>query len=158
VKAAIQRLRAEIESDRRAWLARVEELRPLDLGRADPGSLARAAVAIHHGYGAIESALERVARLIEGSLPTGRDWHVALLENMSLDIEGVRPRVLSDESLQLLRNLLAFRHFFRHAYAVSLQAPRLDALRADMLALHAPLERDLDALDQHLARVAAEPG
>jgi hypothetical protein len=115
-------------------------------------------VAIHHGYGAIESALERVARLIEGSLPTGRDWHVALLENMSLDIEGVRPRVLSDESLQLLRNLLAFRHFFRHAYAVSLQAPRLDALRADMLALHAPLERDLDALDQHLARVAAEPG
>lgn len=157
MNAPIQRLRAEIRSDRSAWLARVEELRQLDLGRGDPGSLAQAAVALHHRYGAIESALERVARSIEGSLPTGRDWHVALLENMSLDIEGVRPRVLSDESLRLLRGLLAFRHFFRHAYAVSLQAPRLDVLRADMLALRAPLERDLQALDQYLARVANEP-
>jgi hypothetical protein len=113
-------------------------------------------VALHHGYGAIESVLERVARSIEGSLPVGRDWHVALLENMSLDIEGIRPRVISDESLRLLRGLLAFRHFFRHAYAVSLEGPRLEALRADMLALRAPLERDLDALDAHLARVASE--
>jgi hypothetical protein len=105
----------------------VEELRQLELSRSDPGALAQAAVALHHGYGAIESALERVARSIEGSLPTGRDWH------------------------------LAFRHFFRHAYAVSLEAPRLDALRSDMLALRALLERDLDALDEHLARVATEP-
>jgi hypothetical protein len=50
---------------------------------------------------------------------------------MSLDIEGIRPRVLSDESLRLLRGLLAFRHFFRHAYAVSLEGPRLEALRAE---------------------------
>jgi hypothetical protein len=157
VKAAIQRLRAEVRSDRNAWLSRVEELARLDLSRADPGALAQVAVALHHGYGAIESALERVARSIEGSLPSGRDWHVALLENMSLEIEGIRPRVLSDESLRLLRGLLAFRHFFRHAYAVSLEAPRLEPLRADMLALRSPLQQDLDALDVHLARVAAEP-
>jgi hypothetical protein len=99
-------------------------------------------VALHHGYGAIESALERVARSIEGSLPAGRDWHVALLENMSLDIEGIRPRVLSEESLGLLRGLLAFRHFFRHAYAISLEAPRLEALRGEVLALRAPLDQD----------------
>jgi hypothetical protein len=157
LKASVQRLRAEIRSDQSAWSARVEELHQLDLSRGDAGALARAAVALHHGYGAIESALERVARSIEGSLPTGRDWLVALLENMSLEIEGVRPRLLSEESLRLLRGLLAFRHFFRHAYAVSLEAPRLDALRADMLALRAPLERDLDAFDEHLARVASEP-
>lgn len=157
MKAAIQRLRAEIQNDRNAWSARANELEQLDLSPGDAGSLAQAAVALHHGYGAIESALERVARSVEGGLPTGRDWHVALLESMALDIEGVRPRVLSQESLRLLRGLLAFRHFFRHAYAVSLEAPRLDALRADMLALRQPLERDLDALDQHLARVAIQP-
>jgi hypothetical protein len=156
MKAAIQRLRAEIQNDRSAWSARVDELDPIDLSGGDPGSLAQAAVALHHGYGAIESALERVARSVEGGLPTGRDWHVALLESMALDIEGVRPRVLSPESLRLLRSLLAFRHFFRHAYAVSLEAPRLEALRADMLALRAPLERDLDALDEHLARAALQ--
>jgi hypothetical protein len=158
LKAAVQRLRAELRSDRTTWSSRLEELHQLDLSQGDLGALAQAAVALHHGYGAIESALERVARSLEGSLPTGRDWHVALLENMALDIEGVRPRILSDESLRLLRSLLAFRHFFRHAYAASLEAPRLEALRADMLALRAPLERDLDALDAHLARVASEPG
>jgi hypothetical protein len=156
LKAVIQRLRAEIRSDRNAWSARVEELRRLDLTRGDPGALAQAAVALHHGYGAIESALERVARSLEGSLPTGRDWHVALLENMSLDIEGVRPRILSDESLRLLRGLLAFRHFFRHAYAVSLEAPRLEMLRADILTSWSSLEKDFDVLDAHLARAASE--
>jgi hypothetical protein len=157
MKAVVQRLRAEIRSDRGAWSGRVDELEQLDLGQADPGSLAQAAVALHHGYGAIESALERVARSMEGSLPTGRDWHVALLESMALEIEGVRPRIISDGSLRLLRGLLAFRHFFRHAYAVTLEAPRLVALRADMLTLRPLLERDLDAFDEHLARAAHQP-
>lgn len=157
LKAVVQRLRAEIQSDRAAWLSRVEELRGLELSDGNAGALAQAAVALHHGYGAIESALERVARTLEGTLPVGRDWHVSLLESMSLDIEGVRPRVLSVESLRLLRGLLAFRHFFRHAYAVTLQPPRLEALRADMLALCLPLEQDMDRLDAHLAQVANAP-
>jgi hypothetical protein len=155
LKAILQRLRAEIQSDRAAWLVRVDELRALDMSQGDAGALAQAAVALHHGYGAVESAFERVARTMEGSIPTGRDWHVALLESMSLDIEGVRPRVLSPESLRLLRGLLAFRHFFRHAYAVRLQPPRLEALREDMLELREPLERDLAQLDAHLAQVAS---
>jgi hypothetical protein len=103
----------------------------------------------------VEAALERIARTIEGSVPVGRDWHIALLESMSLDIEGVRPRVLSRESLSLLRGLLAFRHFFRHAYATTFEPVRLEALRAEMLALSAPLADDLDRFDAYLARVAS---
>jgi hypothetical protein len=156
VNPAIQRLRAELRSDRAAWRLRIEELGSLDLSQATAGALAQAAVALHHGYGAIESALARVARALEGSLPSGRDWHTALLESMALDIEGVRSRVLSDESLRLLRSLLAFRHFFRHAYAVALEAPRLAALQVEALTLCSPLERDLDALDAALARIAHE--
>jgi len=158
MKGSVQRLRAEIRSDRNAWTQRIDELAQLDLSQPEAGALARAAVALHHGYGAVESALERVARALEGSLPTGRDWHVALLESMALDIDGVRPRVLSDESLRRLRSLLAFRHFFRHAYTAVLEAPRLDALREDMLALRGSLQQDLDALDAFLARVASDPG
>ncbi len=106
------------------------------------------------GYGAIESALERIARTIEGSVPAGRDWNVALLEGMALEIEGVRPPVLSPTSLALLRRLLAFRHFFRHAYAATLDLRRLADLRLDMLVAPAPLEEDLTRIDQHLAQVA----
>ena len=158
MNAAIQRLRAEIQSDRAAWLGRVEELSELDLTRGDAGAFARAAVALHHGYGAIESALERIARTVEGSLPAGRDWHMALLESMALAIEGVRPQVLSPESLKPLRRLLAFRHFFRHAYTANLEADKLDSLRLEMLGLRLALERDLDQWDRHLAAVAADPG
>lgn len=56
MKGSIQRLRAEIRSDRDAWSLRVEELRELDSSRSEPGALAQAAVGLHHGYGAIESA------------------------------------------------------------------------------------------------------
>lgn len=58
--AAIQRLRAELGSDLGAARAQVEELRGLALGGGDPGHAARAAVALHHLYSAIEGALARV--------------------------------------------------------------------------------------------------
>jgi hypothetical protein len=128
----------------------MQELRGLDLEHATAPVMAQAAVALHHGYGAVESSLVRVARYIEGALPTGPDWHVELLESMALELEGVRPRVLSDETLRLLRRLLAFRHFFRHAYAVSLDARRLEELATDALALESLLSTDLERLDGFL--------
>jgi hypothetical protein len=155
VNAAVQRLRAEIASDRRAYLARAEELRALELrAGTSPPVLAQAAVALHHAYCAVEAILDRVARMLEGSLPGGADWYVALLETMSLDIEGVRPAVLSQSSLPLLRRLLSFRHFFRHAYSTALDAERLSALRQDALDLGPMLEKDLARLDDYLAAVA----
>lgn len=111
-------------------------------------------MALHHTFGAVEAALSRLARVLEGSLPEGPDSHRALLEAMALDIEGVRPAVLSGPSLALLRRLLAFRHFFRHAYAVAFEAAQLDALRHDALALRVPLGEDLDRLDAFLKAVA----
>lgn len=90
-------------------------------------------------------------------MPEGGDWHQALLESMALTIDTVRPAVLSPESLALLRRLLAFRHFFRHAYAVSWDAERLDELRGKALALRAVLGSDLDRLDAWLLALAHEP-
>jgi hypothetical protein len=133
----------------------VEEIRGLDLERASAAVLAQAAVALHHGYSAVESVLERTVRALEGSLPTGADWHVALLESMALEIQEVRPPILSAESLRLARQLLAFRHFFRHAYAIKLEAAKLAPLREDMIALSATLDRDLDRLDSYLSALAS---
>lgn len=156
MKARIQRLRAEVKSDRRAFEARVRELRDLDLdaARSSEADLAQAALALHHGYSAVEALLDRLSRTIEGSLPEGPDWHQALLDAMALEIEDVRPRVLADESVGLLRRLLGFRHFLRHAYAVPLDREQLVRLRGDALALAPLLAADLDALDAFLQRLA----
>jgi hypothetical protein len=152
--AEVQRLRAELESDRAAFRARLEELAPADPDTGDPATLALVAVALHHGYGAIEAALARVARLLEGSVPQGADWHQQLLDTMTLEIPSVRPAVLSPGSAQPLRKLLAFRHFFRHAYAVALDPEQLASVRQAALALRAPLGRDLDDLDAFLEKLA----
>ena len=101
----------------------------------------------------MESLLVRVSRYIEGALPKEPDWHVELLESMALELDEVRPKVISTESLRLLRSLLAFRHFFRHAYAVTLDARRLEELKADMLTLEPLLEADLQQLDRFLMSI-----
>jgi hypothetical protein len=154
VSAVVQRLRAEVAADRKAFEERVAELAALDLGIATASSLAQAAVALHHAFGAVEAALSRVARLLEGSVPEGPDSHRALLETMALEIPEVRPVVLSQASLSLLRRLLGFRHFFRHAYAVSFDAAQLEALRRDALSLQVPLAQDFQRLDAFLEAVA----
>jgi hypothetical protein len=130
VNTALQRLRAEIKFDRDALQRRLDELKTVALdANASAASCAQAAVALHHAYGAIESVLERIARTIDGDLPMGPDRHQALLHTMGLEIDGVRPAVLSRESVAGLRQLLSFRHFFRHAYAVEMEPARLADLR-----------------------------
>ena len=152
----LQRLRAEIARDLTAFRSRVEELETLPpLSGADRASLAAAAVALHHAYGAIESALARIARAIDDGLPEGPDWHQALLEVMTLAIESIRPPVLSAATKELLQRLLGFRHFFRHAYAMDLDGVRLAELQRCAVALMPLIGEDLARFDRFLADAAA---
>jgi len=73
---------------------------------------------------------------------------------MSLDIDGVRPAVFSGATIGVLRRLLGFRHFFRHAYAVELDAQRLAILSDEIIAKAPTILAELDALDQFLGGVA----
>lgn len=156
MNAALQRLRAEIKFDRAALRKRLDELETIALdANASAATGAQAAVALHHAYGAVESILERIARSIDGDLPMGPDWHQALLHTMGLEIDGVRPAVLSRESVAGLRQILSFRHFFRHAYAVELDPARLADLRHVLVESAPRLDAELTAFDAFLAQVAA---
>lgn len=151
----ILRLLAELQADRKTFVTRMDELSRLAL-QGDPSlaTCAQAAVALHHGYGAVESALSRVARFIDGSVPDGPDWHQALLESMALSLEGLRPAILSPGSLELLRRLLGFRHFFRHAYAAEWDSTQLEALQRKVAMLRSSLEQDFDRLETLLRESA----
>lgn len=154
MNAALQRLRSEIKFDREALQKRLAELETVALdANASAASGAQAAVALHHAYGAIERILERIARIIDGDLPMGPDWHPALLHTMSLKIDGVRPAVLSRESVAGLRQLLSFRHFFRHAYTVEFDPVRLADLRRVLVETAPQLDAELTAFDTFLAQV-----
>lgn len=100
VRAALERLRAEIRSDRDAVSRWLDELAALDLvADTRRNSLAQAAWSLHHSYSGIEAILERTMRTLEGSLPEGPDSQKALLEAAGLRIEGIREPLLSKETV-----------------------------------------------------------
>ncbi len=89
------------------------------------GATTVVAASLHHYYSAIEALVERAMRAFGHSLPSGARWHVELLELAALEVEGVRPALFGPTAGTALLELLAFRHFFRHAYAVSWDPVRL---------------------------------
>jgi hypothetical protein len=103
-------LRLEVRSDAEAFAARVEELAGLQLSpdSKDPNLLARAAVALHHAYGAFESAPARIAKVFDTE-PSGANWHRSLLETMAMEVPGIRPAVVGGQTLPAMRDLLACR-------------------------------------------------
>ncbi|WP_270935282.1 ribonuclease toxin HepT-like protein [Falsiroseomonas oryzae] len=71
---------------------------------------------LHNAYSAAERALERLVAGIDGEIPHGTRYHQDLLARAATPIAGIRPAILSDETLRDMRRLLAFRHAFRHVY------------------------------------------
>lgn len=151
-------LRAEVEADLGA-LATHHEVTTRALGVADWSAdtpvVSVVAVALHHYYGAAESIFERIARFFEGLPERGDRWHIDLLQAMALRIDDIRPAVLRAETLHGLRELLAFRHFFRHAYAVSFDPVKLRRAAEDLVRTHPLLAADLDRFQAVVAAAAA---
>jgi hypothetical protein len=144
-----QEIRADREAlDRQARVVR-DALATLPWPESSP-TLAVVAVGLHHYYGAAESIFERIARTFEGLPPRSDRWHQELLERMTLALEDVRPAILRRGTARALAPVLGFRHFFRHAYAVGLDARRLQLAGEDVESAHKLLSDDLNAFDQTL--------
>jgi len=75
----------------------------------------------------------------------GERYHTDLLRRMRVEIEGVRPALLSPETFGLLDELRRFRHLFRHAYGVRLDGARLADLADKAARLRHALDRDRQA-------------
>ncbi len=93
---------------------------------------------VHDFYNGVESIFERIAVHFDRQLPRGEHSHADLLEQMAAPREGVRDTVV-DEALRVqLKELLDFRHFFRHAYGYKLE---WDRLRLNVEAMKPVLEQ-----------------
>ena len=101
------------------------QARAEDLSPNNPEKLESLAYQIHNFYSATEDLLKLVATYFEDNISDSSQWHSLLLKRMMQSIEGVRPPVLSWETYEKLNSLRAFRHFFRHAYGVTLDFSQL---------------------------------
>ena len=69
---------------------------------------------------------------------------------MMIEIPGIRPRLLSEESFTYLNELRGFRHVFRHAYGVELDVERIIWLAEKSLKLKDVFLRDLTVFKKKL--------
>jgi hypothetical protein len=73
---------------------------------------------LHDCYGAMESAIERLVKDVDGAAPSsGANYHVELIRRAATEFEGVRPAMISAEMASDLQILRAFQHVVRHAYS-----------------------------------------
>ncbi len=144
------RLRKEVEAE----LSGLERLRKEHAGvpiGSEDGYMMRARASILHDfYGGIERIFVRIAQELNGGVPVSEHWHRQLLLDMSLELESVRPAVISRELHDLLVPFLGFRHLFRNVYGFVMERERLDRLDARFdeafLRLQEELRRFLDWL------------
>jgi hypothetical protein len=103
----------------------------------------------------VETILERVCRQLDGDVPVGDRWHQLLLGRSLVELPGIRPAILPQALRADLVNLLAFRHFFRHAYALDLDPAKLRQEAERLARVHPLLTGALDQFDAFLAAAAA---
>lgn len=148
--ATIVRLKAEVEIDAQALDARALEATSLLAGEMDRAPLIVLAVNIHGYYTALETAFERIARLLDESLPSGPTWHADLVRQMSLEMTKLRPPVISSELLSDLHELRKFRHFFRNAYVLEFDPTQTIEQGRRIERIHPRVQASLRGFVEHL--------
>jgi hypothetical protein len=139
MRGRLARLGSELAADQ-AMIATLgaeisAKLGSLTADGGDGRALAYLAVQLHRYYTALVSAVERIERVF-GSGPSGGDWHVELLQAAL-----IAP----------LREVLRFRHFFRHAYAVDLDAAKLARVGEIVSTTHPDVVTSLGAFAAFMA-------
>lgn len=155
--ATLVRLKAEVEIDARALDARSREIAELLARRSGATAGGREplivlAVNVHGYYTVLETLLERVARLLDESVPGGPTWHVDLIRQMTLELPKVRPAVIPSELVPDFHELRKFRHFFRNAYVLDLDAGRTIEQGRRVERIHAHVEASLSRFVDHLSQ------
>jgi hypothetical protein len=108
------------------------------------------ALNLHGFYSGIERIFEKLAETVDGSLPTGENWHQVLLIQMSREIEGVRPAVISIPTCQKLNDYRGFRHVVRNVYAYHFDASKLEKLVREAGPVFNQVKAELLAFSQFL--------
>lgn len=116
----------------------------------DVVELAALATVLHSYYNGAENIFIAVARQLDAQLPKETRWHRELLAQVAQPTTR-RPALLSPALETHLTVYLAFRHYFRHSYAFTLDWSRLAPLVRELPGVHARLKEELGLFLDYLA-------
>ncbi len=111
---------------------------------------------LHNLYCAYEDLFKLTTGFWENSIDFADDYHIRLLKRMVMDIEGIRPALLSEESYKLLNDLRGFRHVFRHAYSFGLDTERVLLLFRKVLDSRSSVGGDLKRFEAQISALDLE--
>jgi hypothetical protein len=123
------------------------------LQTGDDGYWDGGALNLHSFYTGIEHIFEDIGRIMEANLPDGSEWHLDLLTQMSGEISGVRPAVISRTTRQLLDEYRGFRHVVRNVYALNLRPARLKELVERLNSCFQAVASDIEAIIDFLGKL-----
>lgn len=83
---------------------------------------------LHDFYNCCERIFKKVAFEMNGSLDESDRWHKALLYKMTINIDGIRPALISNSLAGQLHDYLSFRYLFRNIYGFELKKDKIDFL------------------------------
>jgi uncharacterized protein YutE (UPF0331/DUF86 family) len=102
--------------------------------------LAGVAALLHNFYNGIENIVKQVFQEKSLPIPQGESWHRDLL------LAAAEKNIISDLLLNNLKQYLAFRHYFSHAYALELFPERMEPLVKDAVALFNEFKQQIDKI------------
>ena len=139
-----RRLRAEVEDDLADLVKLEQDFASRSLSETSFALRGRGSI-LHDFYNAIERIFTRIARDLNGGVPTAEQWHQQLLDDMRLDIPKVRPALIDEDLAKTLGEYLRFRHGFRNVYGSVLEAERLIPLEEKLPATLAAFRQQVQA-------------
>jgi hypothetical protein len=107
---------------------------------------------LHSFYTEIEKILKMIAQDIDKRVPSGEFWHRDLLDQMSRATEN-RPRIISIELQETLKEYLAFRHVFRGGSVVLMRWDKMKPLARNAGSTLQAFDAELDLVLRSLGRI-----
>lgn len=108
---------------------------------------------LHDFYTGIEKIFHDIAKEIDRRVPIGESWHSELLHQMTLDIPGLRPPVITSSTEKKLREYLSFRHLFRKRYGFELEWIKIKRLLVGIPKILSILEREIKRFFKSLSTI-----
>jgi len=102
--------------------------------------LAGVATLIHNFYNGIENILKQTFQAKSIEIPIGASWH------QNLVLISVKEKIISKQLADKLKEYLAFRHFFSHAYAIDLQPQRIEPLIENILKIFEQFKNEINKI------------
>lgn len=107
------------------------------------------ALNLHAFYTGSEHIFEMIAKVVDGSQPTGIGWHRQLMQQMLTSVEGSREAVISTSVFPRLDEFRRFRHVVRSNYSHLLERDRVIQLAEQLCTCHDDLKKELEDWMNH---------